>query len=391
MLRREKIAFQGVSEELITKDELNLAEYPFTLMARRVPSILVNGVRQPIKTLEYRGWTTINGERRPVSWLVTGSDRFGLPTAGDQDICVAIMEVWREHSFKDRTIPISSAYQLLRKIGLPDKGQNYRRLRAALDRITGTYIVAENAFWDRGRQCYISRRGFHIFESYELIERVVKGQRKPYLPLGHVRASDFFWQSVRDGNLKDLDLLLYRSLPTPLARRLYRYLDKKRYLGASFAIGTYNLALKLGLAQTALAKYKSGKLRQLLTPALAALKERAFLLGYAFERGKAGPKLVVQFARPGRSERAREPLSTEQQLLLDEIMELTGDRYSRNFYRLAVLTLERELVYRALSQTRVALRAGEVRTSAARYFTSLVKRLAAESNVTLAPRPQSNE
>lgn len=397
-------------EDELTKDELNLAEYPLMLMARRVP--------KGLKTLEYHGWVTIEGKRKPLNWIVTGSDKFGLPTGADQDVLVAIMEVWRENGFKDRNIPVGSIYHMLKKLGVPPDGRAYRRFTTSLDRWTGLYIVAENAFWDRKNKCYVARKGFHIFETYNLLDRYSNRGRNIPLPLGFIQASEFFYESVRNGNLKDLSLTLYRSLPTPLAKRLYRYLDKKRHFGASFSIGTYRLALKLGLAQTALDKYTPGKIRQLLVPALEALKAHQFLTRYLFSVGKAGPKVTAFFAEPGSA--GREEIELEQEpsgvensgdfqprgfqddefeearrdLLIQDIIDVTGiidGKRSRAFYHLVAQRLDEQTIRRALSETKAASHAGEIRTTSGKFFTDTIKRLAAERGIVLNPKKKNQE
>src|SRR3989338_6166450 len=82
----------------ISKEEMNLVEYPVSLVSERAP--------KGVKTIEYRDWVTVGGVRKPLSWILTASDKFGLPAGVDQDFYIATMEVWREHGFKDQTIPI---------------------------------------------------------------------------------------------------------------------------------------------------------------------------------------------------------------------------------------------------------------------------------------------
>jgi Replication initiator protein A len=59
----------------IGRDEMNLAEFPIALLADRVP----------------RGQKTLYFEDRHGRLTVTGSDAYGLPTATDTDVIVALI------------------------------------------------------------------------------------------------------------------------------------------------------------------------------------------------------------------------------------------------------------------------------------------------------------
>jgi hypothetical protein len=77
----------------IGKDELNLIEYPFTLLADRAdPNV------KTIKT----SWMVEDGEGGWITCeqIVTGSDEFGLPVAGDLDIYLILLEITKETGFK---------------------------------------------------------------------------------------------------------------------------------------------------------------------------------------------------------------------------------------------------------------------------------------------------
>src|SRR3989304_8535655 len=94
-------------EDIITTEEMNLVEYPISLIAERAP--------QGVKTIKYEDWVSIDGKRKKLQWIVTGSDEFGLPTGQDQDFFIAIMEVWRGDKKKDHAFLILSIYHTLNK------------------------------------------------------------------------------------------------------------------------------------------------------------------------------------------------------------------------------------------------------------------------------------
>ena len=122
----------------VGKDEMNLAEYPFTLLTRRVS--------ENQKTIEVQQQVrTETGEVITQSWVVTGSDRYGLPLAIDEDIYIALMKILKDGGFRDRTIPFTR-YQILRILGKDISKREYDRIQQSLDRLVGTTITSKNAF-----------------------------------------------------------------------------------------------------------------------------------------------------------------------------------------------------------------------------------------------------
>ena len=60
---------------------------------------------------------------------VSGSDAYGLPTAPDSDVIVALLHLTKtRNDFTDPTVPFSR-YELLELLGWPDTGQYYRQAR----------------------------------------------------------------------------------------------------------------------------------------------------------------------------------------------------------------------------------------------------------------------
>ena len=112
---------------------------------------------------------------------------------------------------------------------MPDNKQNYDRFKKALNRLTGIFITTENAFWDKEGKRYIEKRGFHLFDGYRYSEEENKNGEVTVTSVVYIRVSEELYRSVANGYLKDTDLTFYFSLSSALPRRIYRYLDKKRY------------------------------------------------------------------------------------------------------------------------------------------------------------------
>jgi hypothetical protein len=292
---------EGYDTPRLGRDEMNLCEFPFSLIDRTVPP--------GQKTFQVQD--TIRGrENQEVSriWTVTGSDLWGLPTIIEEHVYVALMEVTRELDFQSRRVPITR-YDLIQRMQWKRTGDSYHRLEQALKCLTGITIDAKNAFWDPEKKSYLSLT-FGILDGVALQEEAGgrKSERSP-LPQSWIEWNSILFANMQHGNLKFLDTGFYFSLDHYIAQRLYRYLDKKRYDGKRvYAISLYDLAFThLGLKPLTPA-YPS-LLKQRLAPAHEELIQRGFLEEVRFRTGAEGEIVEYHFARQTKRSPSR-PLST---------------------------------------------------------------------------------
>jgi hypothetical protein len=375
-------------EDIVTREEMNIVKYPITLLSKKIP--------KGVTKIEYTDWVTIDGKKRPLKWIVSGSEEYGLPVGGDQDIYVAIMETWREDGFKDRMIAIASIYKILKKIGLPPSTRNYLRFRQSLDRLTGIYITAENAFWDKAGQCYLSRRGFRIFDDYQLVEkpRMSEGGENGSAPFGFIRANEFFFQSVKNGYLKGTNLTFFLSLSGPLSKRIYRFLDKKRYHDSSFSVELYKFSSKIGLMAGNSGKYYPSEIKKILAPAFDELKEKEFLESYDYQKtsDSLNEKIVFVFTEASQTNFLTHGGDEDYWIkpFLQDIIAITGAEHSVGWYTrtLRILGQDRSgaLIYHALALTKEALSLEEIKTTRDQYFISTLMRLCRESGIDISSR-----
>src|SRR4051794_30158761 len=144
---QEEIPTRPVDPARSGRDELNLTEFPFALLSSRAPK------NAPL-TLEFR-----DGEKE---WTVTGDPRYGLPTAGDVEVYVVMMELTREQQF-----PVCVQFcrhDVIRRLGWDPGGQSYDRFQLSLDRLVGVTVRTKNAFWDAQKRSWSRRQAFHILE-----------------------------------------------------------------------------------------------------------------------------------------------------------------------------------------------------------------------------------
>jgi len=301
----------------VGRDEMNLAEFPFALLADRVPA----GMSTVRFEDEVEGK---DGKLVTRVWTVTGSESFGLPLASDEQVYVALMEVSKEQGFGQRSIFVTR-YDLIKRLGWPDKGDSYRRLRAALDRLLGVTIKAEKAFWDKTKQRYVDV-GFHIIDEYALYDETPgrkSAGKQEALPLSFVTWNQVIFRSMQAGNIKQLDTAFFFSLRHNVSRRLFRYLDKKRYDGKpNYRIRLKKLAFeKLGMSRS----YYPSQIKRELERAHEELGSLGFLADVRYEKTAGNPDEMVVYSFTRRKHRVTsEPPSPDHARELAEMLAEVG-------------------------------------------------------------------
>jgi hypothetical protein len=120
-----------------------------------------------------------------------------------------------------------SRYELLKLLRWRDETRNYRRLSVSLRRWKGLSVFTDRAFYDKARQSWVNT-DFGVFDNLYIYERESEeGCQTP-------ASSWWVWNEVlfdsfQAGYLKRLDWDLYCRLESPVAKRLYRFLDKRFY------------------------------------------------------------------------------------------------------------------------------------------------------------------
>ena len=268
---------------LISRDEMNLAEFPLAVLSTRSDP--------NIKTLEFQDNVRgKNGEVIDRKWIITGADKFGLPTASDEEVLLGLMKLTVDDELRSRKV-FFTRYELMKILRWPTEGRNYSRLQKSLDRLSGVRIKATNAFYDNELKTH-STRNFGIIDGYELNDGR-EGAAKP----SFFTWSEVLFKSFHAGFIKKLDLDFFLDLRSAVSKRLYRYLDKHFWYKSRVQQDIFVLAHeKLGISRN----YRFvSSLRQQLDPAIEELIERGFLGGCEYlQKGKGAD--VVFYAASGK-------------------------------------------------------------------------------------------
>jgi hypothetical protein len=247
--------------ELIGRDEMNLAEFPIALLTDRAPE----------------GQKTLCYEDRHGKLTITGSDAYGLPTAADADILVALIQLTKQkNNFTEPQVNFTR-YELIKILDWQDIGKSYRRLAESLNRWATVSLRYQGTWWNNRTRRNVSVT-MHILDSVVLYDRTDDSGQGGLL-LSSFRWNQIFLESCQAGNLKRLDLGVYFSLKHPTSKRLYRFLDKRFHSKPSkpeYAFPLEEIAFtRVGLSQGYAGN--AGKLKEKLQPAIAELEAIGFL------------------------------------------------------------------------------------------------------------------
>jgi len=112
---------------LIGRDEMNLAEFPIAILGTGRP-------KKASPDHQHQAPKTIYFEDKHGRLTVTASDEYGLPTAADTDVIVALMYLTKlRNNFKDVKVNFSR-YELIKLLNWQDDGESYRRLDLSFNR-----------------------------------------------------------------------------------------------------------------------------------------------------------------------------------------------------------------------------------------------------------------
>jgi hypothetical protein len=249
------------------RDEMNFAEFPLASLAERIP--------KGVKTLTFEDVIKDSGTKQEIhrKLTISGSDRYGLPTAMVSDVVLGLMKLTEiRNSFQSPLVHFSR-YELIRFLRWPYNGRSYNRLRRALNVLAGVTLFYDQSWWDMAGKSWRSR-AFHILESFDLRGKQCPGEAEE--PTSSFRWNGVVFQSFVANYTKSLDLDVYFKLTSAAAKRAYRYLDKHFYKKAKWEFDLHTFAFNhLGYSRS----YSDiTQLKRRLNAALKELEEIGFLL-----------------------------------------------------------------------------------------------------------------
>ena len=253
----------------VSKDEMNLLEYCIFSATNRIDRKSKSLIFED--TVYGRG--DLRGRKIKRKLTIAFSAEYGRPTARDDLVLLAMMKASRDQGFESQQVYFTR-YELLKTLRWPDNGQSYERIDQAFNRIIGTHLIWDNAFWDKAEQSWVDRK-FNLIQDANLYDRekydrarAVKGEARPK---SWFKWSEVMFASFQVGYLKSVDLDQLHQINSGVGKRLYRWLDKH--------FNNKNRSLPIEIPLKKLARQKLGfqpapasHLRRMVEPAIEELE-----------------------------------------------------------------------------------------------------------------------
>jgi plasmid replication initiation protein len=258
----EKGKEHGEQAKGLVLAEGNFEEHPYFRVGDRNAGTSVLTYENELRTRD--------GHVLRQSWTVRAAHGRGLPGRFDQDVYVALLQMIDDKGLPENGWLSFSLYELVELMGRKHSGRDYRQVRESLRRLATTSIESDNAFYHRGWKEYISDT-FSLLSEVKLSE--YEDPKAERTDRNRVLLSQYFVDSYKANYLKNIDVEFYWSLASPIAKRLYRLVDKKRNGRRLWEAELFSLKDRIPLSDY---KYAS-KIKEKLAPAHAELLAKDFL------------------------------------------------------------------------------------------------------------------
>jgi plasmid replication initiation protein len=212
-------------------------------------------------------YTTTDGGR----WRVLSMPDDRLPGTFDQDVYIELMRRFQEAGEPSDGALSFTLHAFLRSMGRQVDGRTYEQVRGSLTRLERTVLQSERSYFDAA-VADVANINFTLLSSV-MIERRRSSERDQLALFPTALAADpgearvvispIVRQNVAARHTVSLSIQRYLSLPSPVARRLYRLIEVARADGAL----TWRVSLDRLREQLPLAQRYPSHLQRVLQPA----------------------------------------------------------------------------------------------------------------------------
>jgi Replication initiator protein A len=249
------------------KDEMNFAEFPIALLTDRVP--------KGQKSIKFEDQIYDEKRKKLVTRkrVIEGSEEYGLPTATDDTVVLALIQLTKQKSDFQRREVEFSRLELIRMLGWPNEGKSYDRIKLSLTRIANVTYNYDNAWWDP-RQKKWTTKIFHIIDTVEINDSRASDSQRGLFP-SRIVWNEVVFDSFEAGFLRNIDFQLCMRLEHPTALRMYRFLGKRFYQKPEWTFDLKEFAYDhIGLGRN----YEGGtQIARKLQPAIVELESVGFI------------------------------------------------------------------------------------------------------------------
>ncbi|MFY9268151.1 MAG: replication initiator protein A [Candidatus Manganitrophaceae bacterium] len=352
----------GYTQDIISV-ECNFEEFPFTCVGLKNLSSM--------KEYYYERWIKDLSTKKAIKqeWRMIAAPNDHLPGPFDLDVKRALDKIvfntGIENVVQNKKISFT-IYEIAEILQLPVGGSIYNHIRQSLKRLHTTRYESKNAFFLKSRRVYVDD-SFYIIERLNLKEVSNDSSARAHVT---VYFGSYYLESLKAFYTKPLDFAFYLSLENPIPKRLYGILDKRSFTSKKIVYDLVELAKVIPLSS-----HTPSKVKERLSPSLAELKDRGFISEYNFfQEGKTKKIeiIVSNTASPSK-------FTPEEEFFISEIMETLGEHpTSRNYYEKICRTVDRNLIYRAISEVKEEQTFGKIKKSKGALFVAKIQQYISE-------------
>ncbi|MDZ4782057.1 MAG: replication initiator protein A [Planctomycetia bacterium] len=295
------------------KDEMNLLEYSFSSVGTKVDYATKSVL---FTKAEWDPMTAAPIERR---LKITFSGEYGRPTIEDDELYLGLLLLTKIAGCRSPLVSFTQ-YELIEAGRLTKRGDLYRRIDMAFNRLKGVQFDFKRAFFDNAAKCWVDRT-FGLIDDvklynrneYDHARRANGGSR----PRGWFKWGDAVFDSFVAGFVKTLDLDIYHNLRGNIAKKMFRWFDKEWHHKQRIRVDLHRFAEeKLGAKRG----QPRSELLRLLQPGFAELNSRG-LIGAVKVTELPKGKAEVVVVRPSNSVgfEATRDLSDDQRRLVEAL------------------------------------------------------------------------
>lgn len=347
----------GCAQDIISV-ECNLEEFPFTCVGLKNLNSM--------KEYYYERWIKDLATKKAIKqeWRMIAAPHDHLPGPFDLDVKRALDKIvfntGIENVVQNKKISFT-IYEIAEILQLPVGGSIYTHIKQSLKRLHTTRYESKNAFFLKSRKVYVDD-SFYIIERLNLKEASNDSSSRVHVT---VYFGSYYLESLKAFYTKPLDFAFYLSLENPIPKRLYGILDKRSFTSKTIVYDLVELAKVIPLSS-----HIPSKVKERLTPSLSELKDRGFISEYHFFQEGKTKKIEITVNNPSSASK----VTPEEEFFISEVMESLGERSaSRPYYEKICKTVDRNLIYRALSEVKEEHIFGEIKKTKGALFATKIK------------------
>lgn len=270
---------------------------------------------------------------------------YGIPNAFDMNVFNTLMRIYVKQSglYNKKNEIHFTIYELIKEMGLPvHHGGVVKEVKESLKRMANSTLNFENAFYKEKEKV---TKIVHLLVRIEIYEKQ-KGNR----PINMIKVvlDDELVSSIERKYFNLIDFDVYKSLPSGLPRRLYEYLEKKKYRKDQFEIEIKKLANRIPLKTR-----KISQLKELLGRANRELKQKEIIDDWEFKKSN----IVYHFKKSERFKRVEKDLFYLENLAVTFYKSLGQEKASEVLGREGMVVLQ-DLLDEGYSREEVAYALG---------------------------------